>query len=90
MPRIIDETYLSVHPRTALWWQQREKCELCANHRKVIGRARGETMLKCNASGGGGTSPDGKHNGTDASCLRARDEGRRCGPDALMFKPIAA
>lgn len=27
---LIDTTFLKVHPRTALWWQQREQCERCA------------------------------------------------------------
>jgi len=76
MTRNIDQRFLSVHPRTALWWEQRAQCEACAHMQR-----RGSAM-NCFAVGGDG-------NDGDSSCITARDKGGRCGPDALLFQPIA-
>lgn len=77
MTRILDERFLTVHPRTALWWEQRETCKKCVHFRK-----RADGALSCTAIGGGGGTG---LNGGDAACISARDEGQRCGPDAKLF-----
>lgn len=71
MPRRLDETFLRVHPRTALWWEQRKLCRSCSNYTDY-GSGRGET---CGAVAGG---PRG---GT--SCIEARET--HCGPKAVLF-----
>jgi len=80
-----DDRFLTVHPRTALWWQQREKCLQCANMSRMAGTAREatHTAMKCSAVGGGGTNSRG-----DSSCIAARDEGPNlCGPRAKLYRP---
>jgi len=82
----IDTRFLSVHPRTALWWQQREQCRSCKHHsyapdfmcKKGGTRVGGE---KCAVIG----SAQGP-----TTCISARDEGFACGPDANLFEPKEA
>jgi hypothetical protein len=77
----IDERFLTVHPRTALWWQQREQCATCRwqrekpqNHEKRNGGG-----LACDAAPGKGWYGA-------FSCISARDEGSPCGPDARLWQ----
>ena len=74
--------FLVVHPRTALWWEQREVCRRCVN--------QAETPLTRKANngvaGGGMTCSAAAH--TD-SCISARDAGAACGPDARLFKALS-
>lgn len=81
MARTLDETFLTIHPRTALWWQQREQCLKC-KHLEVV-KARGRIsggQWSCRGVGGGGGD-----NGSTA-CINAREEGMPCGPDANLFE----
>jgi hypothetical protein len=71
MSRIIDERFLAVHPRTALWWEQRKLCRSCFNYTDH-GAGRGES---CEAV------PGGPRGGT--SCIEARDT--QCGSKAVLF-----
>jgi hypothetical protein len=79
------------HPRTALWWQQREQCQRCArsvtegdttNGRRTQATAAGG--LRCSAAtkriGGAGSRAVAVY------CIDARDEGGRCGPEAKLFE----
>ena len=70
---ITDTRFLAVHPRTELWWEQREQCWICIN------ATRTDTMLTCDA-----VARDG--NNFDRTCISARDEGGPCGPSAKLFR----
>lgn len=70
----MDPRFLAVHPATALWWQQRGKCEACVHVRRV-----GKTAMYCTAS------PAPSRVGF-YPCIDARAEGARCGPDARRFE----
>jgi hypothetical protein len=71
--------YWKVHPRTALWWIEREQCRRCSFHRSdghadacdhpraIIGAGRAR-------AGNGG-----------ATCISVRDEGGACGPAGRLF-----
>lgn len=74
----IDERFLSVHPRTALWWKQREKCAQCVHYDVLPGTPKtgGGTVCRSMAAGG-----PNKLN----SAITARDEGHVCGPAAALF-----
>lgn len=76
----IDERFLSVHPRTALWWEQREVCQRCKHVRQTeqTPKAGGEMFCAVVAGGGG----NGRH-----PCITARDENQACGPTAWLFEP---
>jgi hypothetical protein len=84
MMATIDTRFLTVHPRTLLWWRQREQCATCAH---LV-----ETPENVRSKSGGGMqcgvvraySPSGL-----ASCISARDEGQACGPDAVLWEPRA-
>lgn len=85
LPRIIDERFLRVHPRTALWWEQREQCKRCAHvrHRPQKFTGKGNT----NGSGLGMSCAVSPARWGEASCIGARDLGSPCGPDADLFQP---
>lgn len=76
---ITDTRFLTLHPRTALWWKQRKKCERCAHMERREGTAReaSMTMMKCLVV---------KARNGDAACIGARDDGAECGPKARLFK----
>jgi hypothetical protein len=76
-PVLLDRRFLVLHPRTALWWKEREVCAVC------VFVVRDGHAWRCDAVAGG-SSKEG------AGCMRARDEGQACGPDALLFKPAPA
>lgn len=78
---LIDTRFLTVHPRTALWWEQREQCRLCKNKIDVPSKPK---------DGNGGTGHGMRclkarfpH---DASCISSREPGTPCGPDAKLFE----
>ena len=75
----IDRRFLTVHPRTTLWWAQRVACDSCAHMRRHVGncRATENTLIMCAAT------PAGRYTGF-ASCIDAREPGRPCGPDATL------
>lgn len=91
MPEI-DQRFLTLHPATAVWRAQREKCEQCAhsyvpnsNDPKTEGheglRCRKTTPQNCFKRGGF------KINDPTAYCIDARLEGAPCGPGAALFQP---
>lgn len=63
------------HPRTILWFEQREKCLTCAAN---IG-------WRCHL-----TRADINNRPRWAYCIDAREPGQPCGPDALMHSPKMA
>jgi hypothetical protein len=75
----LDERFLTVHPRTRQWWQQREQCLRCAHCVREPQGCRDKTNLGMRC----GLASRGLH--SDA-CISARDEGAACGPDAKLFK----
>jgi hypothetical protein len=85
-PRLIDPRFLSVHPRTLLWWKEREQCSACAHlDSKPIPNERGTGMvMHCKA-----TAPRVRDNGRVdySACISARDPGAACGPAAALFVP---
>lgn len=77
----IDTTFLKVHPRTELWWKQREKCMRCENFRHRPARSSGNGS----GSGQGMSCAVVNHGLLPASCIQAREEGSKCGPHGLLF-----
>lgn len=75
----LDTTFLRLHPRTALWWEQREQCRVCSQHAKV-GRSEDVCLLPGNNIKGKGRTPG-------VPCITSRDEGSPCGPGAARFTP---
>lgn len=88
MARVLDETFLAPHPRTVLWWVQREQCRRCERFREVhiaaTHRSAEHTVMHCEVG-----APIVRRNGrTDYSaCIDMRDENSACGPAALLFQP---
>ena len=77
MPEI-DQRFLTPHPATALWWEQREKCEKCVHLN------RQSYAIRCTKT----TSIDDFRKSVSyAYCIDARLEGAPCGPNAALFKP---
>jgi len=75
----IDTRFLTIHPRTALWFKEREQCRACLHHSLIPPdgehRGHGERCAK------------GSRRWNDWTCIGMRDEGSRCGPDAKLFTP---
>lgn len=91
-PRL-DTRFLRIHPVTAKWWEQREKCRTCANH-------IGPTAEYPNPGEFCRAAPwlaRGWHQNRYENCIDARAaEGERkdgrpgiCGPDAVLWEPKA-
>lgn len=76
---MLDTRFLQVHPRTRLWWAQRETCRTCVHYRQERSgeRQSGSTLLEHCAAG-----LRGKHL---TACIEMRDEGQRCGTEALLY-----
>jgi len=88
--RIIDERFLTPHPRTVLWFAQRGKCERCVNSHQDGDRTSGKRThggmvggMRCSAA-----KDEKSRRATDAYCIDAREEGAKCGPGAKLFKPL--
>lgn len=79
-PKLIDPRFLEVHPRTRLWWQQREQCAKCTH----LVRRPGRTEWQCKA---GNKPRDVRSVRWYRSCHDAREEGSQCGPNAVLFSP---
>lgn len=92
----LDTRYLTVHPVTAQWWEQREKCRQCRHYMAPAGRhvvrARGDyTAERCAASPI--ATPSGRT--VYETCIDARGTAEqrgdeipgRCGPDATLYQP---
>lgn len=76
---LIDQTFLSVHPVTQAWWEQRGKCRTCAHLVPVDGH-QGEEDMRCRQMRKYG--PKGH-----AYCIDVRDETGPCGPEAKLWEP---
>lgn len=75
---MLDTRFLQVHPRTRLWWAQRATCRTCAHYRQERSVAPGGTgTVEHCAAGRRGAYP--------AACIEMRDEGQRCGTEALLY-----
>ena len=77
----LDTRYLRPHPRTMLWWAQRETCRNCAHYRlESSAAAQGSgTVEHCMA---------GRcWSGRTAACIDMRDQGQACGTEAALFVP---
>lgn len=80
----LDTQFLTVHPRTALWWEQRKQCESCEHCVRIptkptAGGRISTYPYRCGATPAGG--PTGL-----AYCIEARDEGGNCGPNANLYQ----
>lgn len=90
---MLDTRFLSVHPVTAKWWQQREKCSQCKHYtRDGYKNRKNEFAERCGASR---LPTPGQGNRSTEYCIDARapaeerQDGRPglCGPDAVLFEP---
>ena len=73
--------FLSVHPATALWWEQRGQCQRCAHVRiKMEAFDESVPVMRCAMV----RTPRGRQE--LAYCIDARLEGARCGPEAKLFQ----
>ena len=81
MAATLSETFLTVHPATALWWQQSEQCQRCAHvSRRLEGTQKEQSeVLRCQVV----RTPAGRRE--SAYCIDARSTGE-CGPEAKLFK----
>lgn len=88
---LLDTRFLSVHPTTARWWAQREKCRACAHYLPPT-ELMPHVGEKCGASPWPGAGWPQKQ---FEMCIDARataedrGDGRDglCGPDAVMWEP---
>lgn len=82
---ITDTFYLKLHPRTALWWEQRKTCAQC-EYAKVIDNTSGGGGMRCLVSP---SETFGNHRRGGvykfSYCIDARDEKAPCGPTARLF-----
>lgn len=86
----IDTRFLTVHPATQVWWQQRERCESCKHLRLRQGEGN-EGVMRCAVA----KHPDPQvrlmlsaRAGADLRpyCIDARGEKGSCGPDAALWE----
>lgn len=79
MTTLLRSEFLSPHPATALWWEQRPTCERCAHVRvKIEGHKDRTQVLRCNVV----RNPVGRQ--FQSYCIDAR--AGACGPEAKLFK----
>ena len=77
----IDGRFLTPHPATALWWQQREQCARCAHVLNQLENfPRAMPVMRCKVT------PVSVGRQPHAYCIDARAEGSACGPDAKLFQ----
>ena len=81
---LLDTRFLQPHPRTLLWWQQREQCRRCVHYRRVdtCARATGQGLAEHCAMG----RDCGAMQSETAACIHMRDAGSRCGPEGWLFE----
>lgn len=79
----IDTRFLTIHPRTALWWEQREQCSKCKHLERVDIKQRraswGQSggQMSCLATGTAEKR---------IPCITAREDSMVCGPEARRFE----
>lgn len=91
----IDTRYLTVHPVTHQWWEQRETCRTCTHYlapdSPSVVRPRGDyTAERCAAS-----VVKTPNRTLYEACIDARGTAEqrgdslpgRCGPDATLYQP---
>lgn len=84
MAAMLDERFLRVHPRTERWFVEREQCRQCTHVRFLQDRERsGGTIWQCEAVPGGE-----QKNKEFRTCIAARDETGRCGPEGRLFEEV--
>lgn len=77
----LDTRFLTMHPATSLWHQQRDQCERCA-HFVLREGDEGESIMRCKAV----RAPRPANRPVlGAYCIDARQGA--CGPDARLYKP---
>lgn len=90
LQRMLDERFLSVHPRTVAWWAEREQCRRCVHCVEVVidaGQHQGASVSQ-RCARGSSPGPYRSRVLTDsAACIRMRDEGQPCGPEGALFEP---
>jgi hypothetical protein len=81
MATLLSDTFLTIHPATELWWQQREQCQRCAHvSRRLEGTQKEQSeVLRCQVV----RTPLGRRE--SAYCIDARATGE-CGPEAKLFQ----
>lgn len=77
----LDPRFLTVHPATALWWEQRQQCERCRHVEIDVPQMRCRKINHPIGTGKGGAGRVIK-----MYCIDARLPGQPCGPDAALFK----
>lgn len=76
----LDPRFLTIHPATAEWFEQRKKCERCKNLHTAVEQG-GNTVMRCRKTSNR-TRPDAG----GGYCIDARAAGQPCGPNAALFK----
>jgi hypothetical protein len=71
----LDETFLTLHPATAAWYERRPTCLTCANVRSRHG------VMRC------AVARKPRYGPILAYCIDARLEGQPCGPGAKLYAP---
>jgi len=71
------DDYLKLHPATALWWAQRDRCRACAHHF----RSDDSRSERCRAAPAATGYREFRY------CIDARGYAMPCGPDAKQFTP---
>ena len=74
----LDTRFLSVHPATQAWWEQRPKCRTCA-HLVLVDGHEGEEDMRCRQMRQNG--PRGH-----AYCIDVRGPDGACGPWASLWE----
>lgn len=78
----IDTRFLTVHPATMTWWDQRETCETCQHLVLREGR-EGEAVMRCRQAL---TFHRPSRTEMGVYCIDARGDDGPCGPQARMYE----
>ena len=83
---IFDKRFLTIHPATALWFEQREKCRVC-KHCWVSPLTNADGSRKVSGGGWYCTEESSVKRVVRQTCSDARATDQPCGPDGLLFQP---
>lgn len=75
----LDPTFLTMHPRTARWQEERKTCEACAH----VSQQQGDTAMRCTKM----APPKTWRPLAGGYCIDAREIGMPCGHTARLFTP---